>query len=684
MASLEPGDPSEIGGYRLLGRLGAGGMGQVFLGRSQAGLTVAIKVVHEQFAHDPGFRARFRREVTAARAVSGAFTAAVIDADPDAPSPWLVTAYLPGLPLNEAVERYGPFPPLAVAALGAGLAEALISIHQAGVVHRDLKPHNVMLSPDGPRVIDFGIAHATDVSAITRAGAVVGSPGYMSPEQAQGRETGPAGDVFSLGAVLAFAATGSGPFGRSRMEVMIYRVVHEAPRLDGVSDPRLRELIAACLDKDPVRRPTPDQVLRWLATGAPQGTAWLPPPVSAGIFQSTRRVPVHRRPLSRRGLLLGAGGAIALVAGGAVAAVAASTSGVSGGTGGSGGNNGEASARALRAITQGTLVRKLAVGAPVASGPVLGHGLVIVGTNTGQLVAFDAVSGAERWRYPAAALNSPFSAKPVIAGAMLFAVGGDGSLHAVELATGQSRWNHAADASTGSPPAIGDRRLYVLTGNSANQQKTVVAYDFGGTRMREITNVNGPPAIGTDDSGQSRLYLSGSGSIRLYTPGTLQQKGQIPAQDGSPFVVQRGVLYGMSESGRLWAYATATRSRRWERRLPGASGSAERATAAPALSGGSLYLSDANGILYAIDARTGTERWRFTTGGQIQATPFVGDGMAYVGSADKHLYAVGATDGEPRWRFPTGGPIGPSAPVVSSGVVFVGSQDGALYAIRGR
>jgi serine/threonine protein kinase len=274
-------------------------MGQVFLARSAAGTAVAIKVVHEDLTREAAFRARFRREVTAAQTVSGAFTAPVIDADPDAPRPWLVTAFLPGVTLQDAVIAHGPWHTSAVLSLGAGLAEALISIHRAGLVHRDLKPSNIVLGPDGPRVIDFGIAHAAEASAVTRPGQVLGSPGYMSPEQATGGVTGPMGDVFSFGAVLTFATTGRGPFGQASPHALVYRVVHEPPRLDAVHDLVVRNLIAVCLDKDPGRRPEPTRLLDQLAALVPpdtalNGTSWLPSPVITDIARREQTAPPAR------------------------------------------------------------------------------------------------------------------------------------------------------------------------------------------------------------------------------------------------------------------------------------------------------------------------------------------------------------------------------------------------------
>lgn len=268
MAALEPEDPLSVGTYQLLGRLGVGGMGRVFLGRSPGGRAVAVKVVHAELVRRPEFRSRFRREVQAARQVSGAFTAPVIDADPDAPLPWLVTSYIAGPSLQQAVADHGPAPAPVVLALAAGLAEALMSIHAVGLVHRDLKPSNVLLAEDGPRVIDFGIARGLEAGSITGTGHVLGSPGYMSPEQVNGSGVTAAGDVFALGAVLAYAATGVNPFGEGPTPALLYRVVHTEPDIRTVTEPGLYALIAACLAKDPGRRHTPREVLAAAASGA--------------------------------------------------------------------------------------------------------------------------------------------------------------------------------------------------------------------------------------------------------------------------------------------------------------------------------------------------------------------------------------------------------------------------------
>ncbi|MFW6691427.1 serine/threonine-protein kinase [Streptomyces sp. MAR4 CNX-425] len=287
MQPVQSGDPGAVGPYRVLGRLGSGGMGRVFLGRSPGGATVAVKVVHPHFAHDDEFRARFRREVEAARRVGGAWTAPVLDAGPDDDVPWVATGYVAGPSLRDAVAEHGPLPGEAMRTLGAGLAEALAAVHGLGLVHRDVKPSNVLLTLDGPRLIDFGIARATDGTAsLTASGASVGSPGYMSPEQILGRPVTGAGDVFSMGAVLVFAATGQPPFPGDSAPTLLYLVVHEEPQLHGLTG-ELRELAAACLAKDPAARPEPAEVARRLAAGG--GAAglvrpgWLPAPVTEQI-----------------------------------------------------------------------------------------------------------------------------------------------------------------------------------------------------------------------------------------------------------------------------------------------------------------------------------------------------------------------------------------------------------------
>ena len=280
MDDLRPEDPRRIGPYWLERRLGSGGMGNVYLGRSPGGRHVAIKVIRAELARDAEFRARFAREVTAVRKVSGIFTAEVVDADLHGPTPWLATSYVAGPSLADEVDAHGPLSPGVALMLAAGLAEGLVAIHSAGLVHRDLKPSNVLLAKDGPRLIDFGISRSVDSSALTRTGMVIGSPGFMSPEQARGREAGPPSDIFSLGAVLAFAATGKEPFGSGSGEALLHRVVSGEPDTEDV--PRqIRPLVERCMIKDPRRRPTAAQLLAELST-AQSATRTQPAPALSG------------------------------------------------------------------------------------------------------------------------------------------------------------------------------------------------------------------------------------------------------------------------------------------------------------------------------------------------------------------------------------------------------------------
>ncbi|MBZ6173941.1 MULTISPECIES: serine/threonine-protein kinase [Streptomyces] len=293
MQGLGDGEPRQVGVYRLLGRLGAGGMGDVYLARSDRGRTVAVKLVREELAAQEEFRQRFRYEVKAARRVGGHWTAPVLDADTEAVVPWVATGYVAGPSLRQVVgSDYGPLPEHSVRTLAAGLALALRDIHGAGLVHRDLKPSNVLVTIDGPRVIDFGIARALETvtdSRVTRTGVLVGSPGFMAPEQVRGDRITPACDVFCLGSVLAYAATGKMPFGTAQtgFHVVMYRIAHEEPDLEGVPT-ALADVIQDCLEKDPAARPSLGEVLRRTGMqerGAAAGSnePWLPGPLVAQL-----------------------------------------------------------------------------------------------------------------------------------------------------------------------------------------------------------------------------------------------------------------------------------------------------------------------------------------------------------------------------------------------------------------
>ncbi|MFD4124382.1 bifunctional serine/threonine-protein kinase/ABC transporter substrate-binding protein [Streptomyces globisporus] len=362
MDDLRPTDPARIGGHRLLGRLGAGGMGVVYLGRTDSGALAAIKVILPEHAGDEDFRARFRREAEAARRVDSPWAVSVTGADTEAERPWLATEFVPGPTLSDVVARRGPLPVRGVAVLGRLLARALAAVHAAGLVHRDVKPGNVLLTASGPRLIDFGIARAADATALTATGLIVGTPGFLPPEVASGGAgggaggatgspgaaeatgsagsagpPGSAGDVFSLGCLLAYAATGRPPFGSGAVDAVLYRTVHDAPDLDGVEDPGLLALLERCLAKDPGERPAAADLDTLIAEDVPAGatTDWLPedvvriiadraaallalPAIDATVAEEPG--PPQPAPGRRRFLLLAAGGALAL-GGGAFAAV---------------------------------------------------------------------------------------------------------------------------------------------------------------------------------------------------------------------------------------------------------------------------------------------------------------------------------------------------------------------------
>ncbi|MFE6748700.1 serine/threonine-protein kinase [Kitasatospora purpeofusca] len=304
---LTPDDPREVGGYRLFARLGAGGMGRVYLSYTPGGRPVALKVVRPELAEDPEFRARFAQEVASARRIHGLFTAQLVDAGVDAATPWLATTYVPGPSLQQVVQRFGPLPERTVLLLIAGIAEALQAIHTTGVVHRDLKPGNVLIASDGPRVIDFGIARAADAGALTSTGLRIGSPAYMAPEQATGRPATPATDVYALGALAVHVATGTPPFGDGPDPATLYRAVHEEPNLDPVPE-GLRGLLLGCLAKRPEDRPTTAEVIAAVrehpavAGHLRFGDDWLPHPLTSQI---TRHAELPQVPAEAAGGLTG-------------------------------------------------------------------------------------------------------------------------------------------------------------------------------------------------------------------------------------------------------------------------------------------------------------------------------------------------------------------------------------------
>ncbi|MCT9009107.1 serine/threonine-protein kinase [Streptomyces rhizosphaerihabitans] len=662
--ALEAGDPRQVGRYRIVARLGAGGMGRVYLGRSPGGRAVAVKLVRPELVEDGEFRRRFAREVAAARRVNGVFTAGVVDADPDGSPAWLATAYVPGIALGEAVAVHGPWAEKPVLALGAGLAEALEAIHAAGVVHRDLKPSNILLAADGPRVIDFGISVAGEASALTRTGGAVGTPGFMSPEQLTGKPVGAASDVFSLGVVLAYTATGSGPFGSGPSHALSFRVVHEEPELAPL--PRLlRPLVADCLAKEPEARPLVAELLERFAVAAdgdpganhgPTGPGWLPEPVTTMVRAVT--VPTQPpasgsaeetagsaggRPSRRRLLGIGAGVTGLVVAGWNIHDL------------------GSSDGRARP--SPGEQLWRFPVGGLVYASPAVADGTVYISSSR-HLCAVDVSSGRARWKRPLAGVGL---GSPVVGDGVVYLNSVDDHLYALDGATGEQRWRVFA-AGAGSP-AVADGIAYV---GGADGHLHAVDAATGGQRW--VYGADGfvstrPVVVG------AVVYAASRSGLYALDAATGDQRWSF-ATEGTVFgapAVADGVVYAGSDRGKLYAVRASDGERRWKSPDAGA------AFSAPAVAGGVVYAGTADGKLRAVDT-DGHGRWKFSTRKNGLASPVVAGQIVYIGATDHHLYAVNADTGVSRWRFDTGAPVY-SSPAVADGVAFVSTENGYLYAV---
>ena len=667
----KPGDPKRVGPYRVLGRLGAGGMGQVLLGRSPGGRTVAIKVIHPALADEPDFRSRFRREVTAARAVDGPYTASVLDADPDAARPWLATAYLAGMSLQDAVAEHGPLPPPATRALGAGLAEALRSIHRAGVVHRDLKPSNVMLTSEGPRVIDFGIARSSDASALTRTGVALGTPAYMAPEQAAGETVGPAGDVFSFGGVLTYALTGTGPFGHGAVHEVIYRVLHMPPDLGAITDPGLRALVASCLEKDPARRPTPDELLRRLGDDqapSPDGTHWLPAPMARAVTER-ETVPPAPGPGRRRFLAVGAGVAGALMTSGGVAAFLL-------------GRREETPLRWTFEMPEEMTVR---------AGPLpLGGLVLIVGNRRTDTATFavDVRTGKRRWRGDFGAARDSRIAVHGGTALLCDTAGLSTALTGVDLATGRRLWSASLRTNSIAPAPVTGAGVFCLPGGEELGEDGLVAYEaatgrriwrYRTGRVMGAAVVAGGLCHVADQDGFLYGVALANGSARWRQRVTERLEGATPAAGG-------GLVAVLAPDRRVHALEAATGAPRWrsepvegEAPVLGPSGEVP-----PLVAGGLVYVGGPAGVLTALDARTGVRRWAHQGTGagadDVSArarhrAPVVGGGVAVLDDGAGTLVALDAATGRVRWRQPV--PTGSGRlPVIAGRFVYLAAADG--------
>ena len=699
---LETGDPERVGPYRIVGRLGSGGMGRVYLARSPGGRATAVKVVHDELADAPSFRARFRREVAAARRVKGPFTAPLVDADTDADVPWLATAHVPGLSLAAAVAAHGAWPERSVRALGAGLAEALGAIHRADVVHRDLKPSNVLLVPDGPRVIDFGISVAADDTKLTTTGAVVGSPGYLPPEQLVGREVGPAGDVFALGALLAYAATGTGAFGGGPAHGVNYRVVHEDPDLTGLPD-GLVDVVARCLAKDPLRRPGTlelvEELGRWEEADGTHGTftraTWLPAPVAADLTAlraaplpeeahaaapadpdlptvtvgvaptavATARLgaPPQRAPLAarlrrpalrRRTAVLAAAGTLVTLAVAAALLLPGAFSGSSGGSGGAG-STGTPTAAAKQLAVQELWSREQEFnGRPVVAG-----GKVVVEGGDGALHALDADSGDTEWTYDELGGGADLVG---VSDGLVVAYDSSGTVHAVDLDSGDRAWSVGAGPHTAPGTEF---NLYL---------RVVVA---GGT-----VYVNAMYDLPEDDERYGTYAVSALDAAT----GRLNWTRPVEYGLSHALAVEDGVLYGgMWEKGGTYFYALDADSgdQLWRYRTGEEIGGEVTAIE---VSGDTVYAGDSRGVLHAVDAREGTRRWSHQPDvPSVEWFPslVVTDGVVLgsTGFNDTgYVHAVAADSGKPLWTEQLLGEPVPHA--TGDGSVLYSSDTGTLYA----
>ncbi|MFG2457426.1 PQQ-binding-like beta-propeller repeat protein [Streptomyces sp. NPDC048523] len=635
MQELRETDPPAIGPYAVLGRLGSGGMGEVYLAEARGGLRLAVKVVRAEHAEDRTFRARFRHEVRAAQTVGGAgtYTARVVDADTEAARPWMATEFVAGPNLRDAVLDRGPLPADAVRLLAAALAEALAAIHAKGLVHRDLKPSNILLAPDGPRVIDFGIVRALEGTALTRTGVVVGSVGYLSPEQIRnGAQVVPASDVFSLGAVLAYASGGKEPFGEGQDSVVLLRILTGDVDLSAVPEEQL-PLVEACLRDDPGARPTPAELVAaaghttvslreslrpgWYGSGAVKeprtvrsGARWVPghdsgeresrveyvaPPTATDIPAVTDVTPAPAPPSRRRLLRAVAGGAGVVAAGG------------------------------------------------------LGGWLWLRDAPDGSVQAGAPGTPATGWQYKVQGLGGRRGPCAAVSpdGTRVYVGGTDRALHALDL-DGRTVWRTSLGAEAMSPLATADGVYCLLEDGQEGSSKLCALGRGGKVRWTRRFAGNGqfPVAAGRlvlvsygdgSDAGGVRAYAP-DGSVRWSTPTG-------PAPTGEPLVAD-GVVYVGTFGDQVQALDATSGKRLWTRKAgldPGR----------PALVGDTLMVgSGGEDMLHGL-SRTGKPLWDCTNdkiyGSRYFACVPFGD--VGVTASDYELVALDPADGSTAWSF---------------------------------
>ncbi|MFF5938483.1 PQQ-binding-like beta-propeller repeat protein [Streptomyces sp. NPDC012508] len=740
MEQLTQHDPRRIGPFEVLGRLGAGGMGLVYLARSASGRRVAIKTVRTELAEDQLFRVRFTREVEAARAVSGFYTAAVVDADPRAAVPWLATAYVPAPSLEEIVNECGPLPAQAVRWLAAGVAEALQSIHGAGLVHRDLKPSNVLVVEDGPRVIDFGIASGVSNTRLTMTNVAVGTPAYMSPEQARdSRSVTGASDVFSLGSMLVFAATGHAPFHGANPVETVFMLLREGPDLEGLPD-ELRPLIESCMQMDVSRRPSPADLQAQLAPhlfgpgsdDSGTASAWLPQSATAMI--ETRRggrpstppppaaPPAPPRP-PRQAPEWGADPRP-----------------------GHGGDPRPAGGRHAAPADSAGPVRLAGAVVPIGPGPRVADTRAAIGqvsdTATGWIRPPGGANGSEpgpppgarplsvpapapeaapepaHWRPWRFRMSNDVWGTPVVAGDLLYVTSFE--VHALDVASGRRQfktrdvaWSMAV--AQGRIHASDGPTLYALDATDGSErwrlQTDAWVYSLKVDRGTVVTGTRGGGVQGWEASNGAKLWeITGAqtdfetpeagpavhgDTVYVWRDARLQaldartgaERWSYPVGDAAscgnvPVRVapaEDGCVY-VSAGTRVLSIDIASGHVRWHFESPAVFLSPAAFAPGPAVTGGGVYLADYLGTVYALDATTGQDRWRIATESRQSIEPvLVVDGNVHVGSGSA-LYTLDAVTGTPKWRFAAGGEL-TGTPVVADGRVHFGSADHVLYTL---
>ncbi|MBM9439392.1 outer membrane protein assembly factor BamB family protein [Actinacidiphila bryophytorum] len=739
MEQLTQHDPRRIGPFEVLGRLGAGGMGLVYLARSASGRRVAIKTVRAELAEDQLFRVRFTREVEAARAVSGFYTAAVVDADPRAAVPWLATAYVPAPSLEEIVNEAGPMPAQAVRWLAAGIAEALQSIHAAGLVHRDMKPSNVLVVEDGPRVIDFGIASGVSNTRLTMTNVAVGTPAYMSPEQARdSRSVRGASDVFSLGSTLVFAATGHAPFHGANPVETVFMLLREGPDLSGLPD-ELRPLIESCMRMEAEARPTPADLQAQLAphlfsTGSDDtgtASAWLPPGAVALIEQRrSGRVPsavdsgrgAHAagrpRPSEPERLLPprpaqpppvpvhapagednhsrhGAPEAVQLagsapIGPGLRVAEAAEHKAVSGAAPGTewvrrkpnshrAGDPPQVAAMPAQGTTAAAPSAEWRPWRFRMSNDVWGTPVVAGGllyVTSFEVHALDVASGRREFKTRDVAWTM------AVDGGRIHASDGP-SLFALDAADGSDRWRTPID---GWVYAVRTDAGTVVTGTRGggvqawDAARGMLRWERGGAQTDFESPESGPTVVGR------AVYYQGGGQLHAvdaltgsemwsYPVGEPGAAGAMPTRP----VVADGVVH-LTAGTRVLALDARSGAERWHFDAPAVIFAPPAYVSASGGSAGAVYVADHLGTVYALDASGGRERWRIATEPRQSVEPVVvAAGAVHLG-AGSALYTLDAANGTPRWRFAAQGEI-VGSPAVADGRVHFGSKDHCLYTV---